>query len=412
MSAKRVTGHLTKRERQEGWVWFAKTRVPGRVPEETMRRLAPAHVGVGRPPEGRLSRKDAEVMLAGLLAEERGKVGQGSYDFRPEGATFADAAAEFLRYVADVRQREASTVADYRGVIDGYLLPRFGALPVDNIGPDVIEAYRDELLAAGRLSNRTIVRHLAVLHGVFKRAARKWGLESNPAAADLVDRPTVRYSGDFEALDREELEALARAAASEQDAAIYLTAAFTGLRLGELSALRWRDVDFALQRFQVRLNYTNGAEKAPKSGRVRSVPMMEELVPILDRLSQRDYFTGPDDLVFCNAIGEHLDAWALRRRFYAALEAAGLRRIRIHDLRHCFGSTAVKAFELSGVQAMMGHAHITTTMRYVHHRPGADDAAKLSQAFRPSVPPAVPPEPQALGDFEAGTDPDLETEST
>ena len=55
-----------------------------------------------------------------------------------------------------------------------------------------------------------------------------------------------------------------------------------------------------------------------------------------------------------------------------------------------FGSTAVKAFELSGVQAMMGHAHITTTMRYVHHRPGADDAAKLSEAFRGSVPPPIP----------------------
>ncbi len=55
--------------------------------------------------------------------------------------------------------------------------------------------------------------------------------------------------------------------------------------------------------------------------------------------------------------------------------------MRFHDLRHVFGSTAVKAFPLSDVQAMLGHAHVTTTMRYVHHRPGADDAARLAAAF-------------------------------
>jgi len=64
--------------------------------------------------------------------------------------------------------------------------------------------------------------------------------------------------------------------------------------------------------------------------------------------------------------------------------------VRFHDLRHCFGSVAVGAFPLSDVQAMLGHAHVTTTMRYVHHRPGADDAARLSSAFRgDSVSPLV-----------------------
>jgi len=73
------------------------------------------------------------------------------------------------------------------------------------------------------------------------------------------------------------------------------------------------------------------------------------------------------------------------------LERAELRRVRFHDLRHCFGTVAVRAFPLSDVQAMFGHAHVTTTMRYVHHRPGADDAAKLSAAFAgEAVPRAVP----------------------
>jgi integrase len=112
------------------------------------------------------------------------------------------------------------------------------------------------------------------------------------------------------------------------------------------------------------------------------VPLVDELIGPLDRLSKREHFTGEDDLLFCSELGKHLDGWTLRRRYEAARKKAGLRRVRFHDLRHCFGSTAVRAFPLSDVQAMLGHAHVVTTMRYVHHRPGADDAARLSSAFR------------------------------
>ncbi len=109
---------------------------------------------------------------------------------------------------------------------------------------------------------------------------------------------------------------------------------------------------------------------------------MVELIRPLDRLSRREHFTAEDDLVFCNEVGEHLHAWALRRRYDAALERAELRRVRFHDLRQCFGSVAVRVFPLSDVQAILGPQHVTTTMRYVHHRPGADDAAKPSSACR------------------------------
>ena len=75
----------------------------------------------------------------------------------------------------------------------------------------------------------------------------------------------------------EEVWALVRAAASEQDGAIYLTAAFTGLRRGELLALRWRDVDFPGSVLRVRASYSAGALTTPKSGKVRSVPLAPEV---------------------------------------------------------------------------------------------------------------------------------------
>jgi integrase len=82
-----------------------------------------------------------------------------------------------------------------------------------------------------------------------------------------------------------------RAAASDQDGAIYLTAAMTGLRRGELVALRWRDIDFPGQAIRVRANYSFGELVTPKSGKVRSVPMVQEVAEALARLSQREHFT-------------------------------------------------------------------------------------------------------------------------
>ena len=378
-----VSGHVRKRRRKRppGDVYYLKYRLPdGR---QVQKRLGPAWAGPGRPPTGHYTERTAHEALEAVLTDARRGTLAGMHR---TNATFADAAAEFLRYVADVRQREPSTVRDYRSVIDRYLLAAFGERPLESITADDIDAYKEALLAEGRLSNRTVVRHLAVLHGIFRRAARVWNLQVNPASADLVERPQVRYSGEFRMLSPEEVFALARAADNPCDGALYLTAAFTGLRQGELLALRWRDIDFGLQRIQVRRNYTDRTQKTPKSGRVRSAPMVDHVMVVLDELSRREHFTGPDDLVFCSPIGGYLDSWALRKRFYAALERAGLPRIVFHDLRHCFASLAVKKLPLSTVQGYLGHAHISTTMRYVHHSPATGDAALLSEALRNDAP--------------------------
>src|SRR3954452_12028793 len=94
-------------------------------------------------------------------------------------------------------------------------------------------------------------------------------------------------------------------AAPEQDAAIFLTAAFTGLRQGELVALRWRDADFAGSYIRVTASYTNGELSTPKSGKVRSVPMAPAVGEALAGLGQRDNFTTEDDLVFVGQAGGH-----------------------------------------------------------------------------------------------------------
>jgi integrase len=178
---------------------------------------------------------------------------------------------------------------------------------------------------------------------------------------------------------------LAANAVNEQDAALFEVAAFTGLRLGELRALRWGDVDWVRRLVHVRRSFTRGEEGPPKSGKVRSVPLVDQAARALDQLSRREHFTDEDDLVFVNVVGEAFEESAMRRRFYAALKAAELGHIRFHDLRHTFGTLAVQAFALTDVKAYMGHADIQTTMIYVHHVPQNDAADKLSRLLEASM---------------------------
>lgn len=107
----------------------------------------------------------------------------------------------------------------------------------------------------------------------------------------------------------------------------------------------------------------------------------------LARLGQRGYATGSDDPVFPGDVSGHLDASALRRRFVFARDAAGLRPLRFHDLRHTFGSLAINRASIVQVQAWMGHADAKTTMRYLHHKSQEDEAALLADAFRPTAAP-------------------------
>jgi integrase len=262
---------------------------------------------------------------------------------------------------------------------NGRLARLLGGL--EAITPDDVDVYKERLLAEGRLSNRVIVRHLTVLHGVFRRAKRVWRLPMNPASADLVERPPVVYTNEFDTYSGDEVELLAASAASEQDGAIFRVAAFTGLRQGELLALRWKDVDLVAGLVHVRRNYTDRREKIPKGKKVRSVPMTAAVVDTLAKLKDRGYLTADDDLVFCNTAGDYVNSWSLRRRYYAAVKEAGLRRLRFHDLRHCFGSMAITVLDPYAVQSHMGHSHYSTTQRYLHHRPRADDARRLERAF-------------------------------
>jgi hypothetical protein len=181
-----------------------------------------------------------------------------------------------------------------------------------------------------------------------------------------------------------ETEAALRSFEDEQDAAIYLTAALSGLRRGELLALRWADIDFEQSSIRVYEGYSANTTGKTKSRKSRTVPMIDKVAERLTQIKQRPYLTAGTHLVFVSRERTNVDGSALRRRYVATLDAADLRRLRFHDLRHTFGSLAINVAPIVQVQAWMGHADIKTTMRYLHHKSPADDARLLSAAFDPA----------------------------
>ncbi len=116
--------------------------------------------------------------------------------------------------------------------------------------------------------------------------------------------------------------------------------------------------------------------------------MVEQVARALAAVGRRERFVTDEDLVFPGDAGGHLDASALRVRYKAALARAGLRPLRFHDLRHTFGTLAVRRAELTAVQSWMGHADIQTTMRYVRHRDRGGEARVLVEAFALTEAPA------------------------
>src|SRR2546426_5472703 len=130
------SGHVFRLDRARGPVWFAKYRLPdGR---QVQRKIGPAWTDRGRPPAGYFTKRSAEAWLRDLLDQARRGTLPGMVR---TGATFADAAAEYLRYIEHDRGRKPSTVHGYRSAIRAHLLPAFGALPVESVTTEGIERW-------------------------------------------------------------------------------------------------------------------------------------------------------------------------------------------------------------------------------------------------------------------------------
>ena len=167
---------------------------------------------------------------------------------------------------------------------------------------------------------------------------------------------------------------------------VILGAATTGLRQSELLGLRWKHVDMRAQRIRVRNAWVrsehSGEGKSDLSTR-RSVPMTDRLATELKKWRLRTVFSDGEDLVFAHPeLGVPLDRTQVTRRFQAACEQAGVRKIRFQDLRHTFATTlAAAGVPLRTIQEYLGHADLKTTQIYAHYAPSAREVEVINEAF-------------------------------
>jgi integrase len=368
---------FTRPSRRGGELWIAKWRADGKQVQRSLgpKRSARFH------PRG-LTKPEAEAKLRALRDQTK-EPGRAS----PERKTLADVGEAIIRAKKDTGKKP-STIEAYDYMLRVHLVPFFGATAVDKIDRELVQRFADELAAKTKLAPRSRAIALGKLHALIEFAIDEgWVKGENPVKR--VRRPAAPNSdSDVHALDAEELEALLRAvpddALGHVERAMYVTAAMTGARQGELLGLRWQDVDWTAQRIRVRRNFVRGEFGTPKSKRsTRSVPLASRVAAELERLFQGSPYKGDDDLIFAHPeTGLPINRSKIGRRYKVALHQAGVREVRFHDLRHTFGTRMASAgVPMRTIQEWMGHRDIGTTMIYADYQPNEREAEWVEEAF-------------------------------
>jgi integrase len=352
----------------------------------------------------RIGDKETAQRVARAIRE---RIARGDLNLEPAADT------QTLKVYADAWLKTASgnlktsTVAFYKMHLNAQILPALGDRLVSSIVRrdcrELVATCRGKGLARG--SVRGIIRTLST---VLSQAVEDDLLEANPAlrmgkylragddAETGIDPLTREDAAKFLIVTRERYA---------RWYPVFLCALRTGLRQGELLALRWADVDFAGRFIRVEQNIVKGTLTTPKNHQRRRVDMSAQLALELQALRRRELErclkAGADlpPIVFASEAGTHLDVGNVRRAFYRALTATGLRHVRFHDLRHTYASLLIQQGEsLAYVRDQMGHKSIQITVDiYGHWVPGGNRAAvdRLDDAPQPSATPAQPE-----GDFE------------
>lgn len=382
----RGTGALfVKRDSAGRETWYGKWRV-GTV--QVKRRVGPKRVPSTR--EG-LTRTEAETELRRLMGVVDHAV------LTRERVTIEEVGALVVEN-RRVRGRKKATIQAYDSMTRIHLVPYFGDRTLDQIGRRDIQTFVSHMLRKGS-SPKTTRNALGVLHSIFEFARREEWVLANPCS--LVDKPHIDDSDpDIHFLEPEEIEALLRGVPDDDlgrvERRMYLAAAMTGMRQGELLALRWRDIDWPAQRVRIRRNFVRGEFGTPKSKRSsRSVPLADRLAGELDRLHRETPYRHDDELVFAHPhTGKPIDRSRLLKRFKAALKRGEVRPVRFHDLRHTFGTRmAAQGVPMRALQEMMGHRDFKTTLIYADYAPSAREAEWVEAAFASEADALASPEP-------------------
>jgi len=337
------------------------------------------------------NRDDAKLKLGEILKDE-GQVVETKQ-------TFAEYGVGWLDTYARTHLKE-STFREYEAVFNNHLVPAFGSMPFTKIKRAAVKKLIAEKIRAKK-SRSTVRNIIAPLREMFNHTIDDGVASFNPATR--VGRFNKRRGGGtkIDPLTKEEVATFLKTAREKMEAyyPLFLCAARSGLREGELIALRPYDLDFNGKFINVQRNISRGKVTTPKNWKTRKVDMSLQLTNTLDALIAARKATAvrremerpaeerrdPDEVIAAvmedwlflyPGTGKQLDPNNMRKRvFYRCLDLAGLRRVRFHDLRHTFASLLIQRREsLVYVKDQLGHHSIQIIVdTYGHLVPGGND---------------------------------------
>ncbi len=346
----------------------------------------------------RKSKKIGEKRLAKKVADQidaRLKLG----DYCMSEKRFVEYAHTWITEHAPTDYKE-STLIDYKAILENYVLPQFGNTSVAQINRLMVKKYLKQKVKDG-ISTHLADKIKAVISNVMNLAIDGGVITMNPThrLGNIYGKSKLDSKGEsslkIDPLTRDELTLLLDTFRKHfpKHFPLVLTLSLTGVRLGEVLALKWGDIDFNSRFIDVQRSFSRGKFlSTPKNGKSRRVDMSLQLTEILWRLKherQKEFDEMPE-WVFPNEVGKLINPNNWRRRiFNKALDIAELRQIKIHLLRHTYSSLLIQAGEsLAYVRDQLGHSSIKITVdTYGHLIPGANKQAvdKLDDII-PSAP--------------------------
>jgi integrase len=283
----------------------------------------------------------------------------------------------------------------YRSILDKHILPALGHISLQKLAPHQVQSLYTQKLKEGLKASSVHLIH-ALLHKALSNAVR-WGLVPRNVC-DMVTVPRTSKP-EIHPLTAKEAQKLLETAKGHQLEAMLTVALTTGMRLGELTGLKWSDIDFEHKNLQIRrtVTYRGGygfIVSEPKTTRskrkiVLPIPLIEVLKRHRTNQKEIRLRTGPawqeNDIVFSNTCGNFSDPAKVRKLFLRLLKDADLHRVRFHDLRHSAATILlVMGIHPKVVQELLGHSTIAITMdTYSHVLPSLQEDAidKLSNLF-------------------------------
>jgi integrase len=325
-----------------------------------------------------MTRKEGKIELGKILK----KLEQNSFRPNREIPHFNKLAEEWLNLKRiDLRR---GSYRQYKGHIDNHLVPYMGKLKADSITYPIIEGFKAHCRERG-VSVPTIAKILTTLGTILTYAVRCRYCDSNPVRDVEKPRKTREDHIEIRPFSPSEIRDILANTPNNKYRMMFLFAALTGLRQGEIFALRWSDIDWQQSQVQVRRTFNHGEFYSPKSAASsRKVDISPTLRRQLKEWRIASEYSKDSDLVFPSSAGTPLSpANVTSRHFKPALQRAGIEYRKFHTFRHTFASLLLEQGEnIRYISGQLGHSSTSLTLDTYSHlisNTNQDAAVRLSE---------------------------------